>query len=93
MFIIAASSSLRYIGSAPLIESFDPLRLIWFVVTTRGVREQLQNVDVPSTERLRQAGMFPLDPESMSVHVALAPVSRDYHEVDQDISDDYEYKY
>lgn len=93
MFIIAASSSLKHIESTPLIESFDPLRLIWLVVTSQGVRERMEEVEVPSTEHLRQAGMVPLNPESMSIHVAPTPSNRDYHKVEQDVMDDHEYKF
>ena len=92
MFVIAVLSSLRYIGSAPSIESFDPLRLIWLVVASKGVRERFEEVEVPSTGRLRQAGMVPLDPGNMSIHVALAPSHMDYHEIEQDVPDDLERK-
>ena len=88
MLAIAVASSLRYIESAPLIESFDPLRLIWLVVTSQSVREQIEKVEVPSTECLRQAGMVPLKPKSASINLALVHSNLGYCEVEQDASDD-----
>lgn len=98
MFIIAASSSLKYFESTgtPLIDSFDPLRLIWLVVTNQSIREQLEKVEVPSNEHLRQAGMVPLNLQSTSIHVALTPASNHkYRKLgDQDVlDDDHEQKY
>ncbi|KAH9836608.1 uncharacterized protein C8Q71DRAFT_50008 [Rhodofomes roseus] len=60
MLIIAMLLALSAAKDFPLVDDFSPMHLMWLVITNPSLHQRISEVETPSTDRLREAGMIDL---------------------------------
>ena len=88
ILLIASSIALRATEHTLLIDDVGPLYLIWLVVTNPSLKRRIAEVEEPSVDRLRRAGMVNLQAHNLPVGIAQA----EYHNLWKD-DDELEARY
>ncbi|KZT65395.1 hypothetical protein DAEQUDRAFT_526772 [Daedalea quercina L-15889] len=83
MSIIAIHIALSTKRRQPIVDEFDPMQLVWVVGTNPSLTRQIAEVEVPSSDHLRRAGLVDLGTPGPSHAVALR-LQTDYHWLGQD---------
>lgn len=60
MLAIATDLVIRSMKRVPLIANFEPMHLLWLVVTNESLNQRIAAISEPSTAALRRAGMVEL---------------------------------
>ena len=60
MLIIVAYLVTKSAKSTPLVTDSSPMHIIWLVVTNKRLNQRIADVEDPTTDNLRRAGMLEL---------------------------------
>ena len=83
MLIIATALVTRSWRKIPIIANFEPMHLLWLVVTNKSLNRRIAAISEPSVAALRRAGMV----ELASISESRSPSQTDltgYHDGEQE---------
>ena len=66
MLVIATALVARSWRKIPIIANFEPMHLLWLVVTNKSLNQRMAAISEPSVAALRRAGMVELASSSRS---------------------------